>query len=411
MTMRPNKLGESWAAAKARRFRRLTGSLTRLLQASLACLALTAFACTSGPGISETVRIAPDDLLAGTSLGVVADSAHLAEEQEVLSVSAEMKEFLDAHVDRKASADLKLRQLIGAIIVPGTFVVEYEATTRTASETFHIGRGNCLSFSTMFVAMARHVGLDVGYQEVDLPPDWTLNNDTFVLNQHVNVYVDLGLRGKRVVDFNIGDFKTRYEMRTISDARALAHYYNNIGVERMQAGDPASALACFRHAIADGDRRYAPAWTNLGTLYLRLGVRTHAEAAYLEALQATPGDLVAMSNLARFYELTGDRERAAAYQKRVIYHRSLNPYYRYELARQAYSAQHYDDAIGHLKYAIRMRRNEDRFYFLLGLAYLQKGDARAARHWIALAEEVAATDSLKHQYSEKIETLLRRGDR
>jgi Flp pilus assembly protein TadD len=411
MTMRPHNQRERWTAALARRLRRPTGSSTQWLRTSVACLALTAVACTSGRGVFDTVRIAPEELLAGTALGLAADSAHVADDWEVLAVSAEMKEFLDAHVDRKASADLKLRQLVNAIIDSGTFRVEYEAITRTASETFQITRGNCLSFSTMFVAMARHVSLDVGFQEVDLPPDWTLNNDTFVLNQHVNVYVDLGLRGKRVVDFNIVNFKTRYEMRTISDARALAHYYNNIGVERMQAGDPASALASFRRAIADGDRRYAPAWTNLGTLYLRLGVRTHAEAAYLEALQARPGDLVAMSNLARFYELTGDRERAAAYQKRVIDHRSLNPYYRYELARQAYSAQHYDDAIGHLKYAIRMRRNEDRFYFLLGLSYLQKGNARAARHWIALAEQVAATDSLKHQYSEKIETLLRRGDR
>jgi Flp pilus assembly protein TadD len=352
----------------------------------------------------------PDELLAGASLGVAGDSpAFVVEEQEVLALSAEMQEFLDAHVDRKGSDNLKLHQVASAIIDANTFGVVYDDRTRTASETFRIRRGNCLSFSNMFVAMARHVGLNVEYQEVDVPPDWTLENDTFVLNQHVNVHVDLGPAGTRVVDFNIGDFKTSYAMRRISDTRALAHYYNNIGVERMQAGDTASALSCFRRAIADNDRGFSPAWTNLGTLYLRNGDRAHAEAAYLQALQASNWDLVAMSNLARLYELIGDRERAAAYQKRVIDHRWRNPYYRHELARRAYSAQNYDEAIGHLKYAIRKRPNEDQFYFLLGLSYLQKGDTRAAQRWLVRAEEVAATDALKRRYSSKIDTLLRRG--
>lgn len=334
--------------------------------------------CASTPVVSDGVAVAREELQTGASVGIVADSTSLVNEQDVLALTADMERFAAAHVDGWASADVRLRQLIGAIIDSGSFGVEYDGVTRTASETFQLRRGNCLSFATMFVAMARHVGLEVSYQEVDVPPDWTLNNDTFVLNQHVNVHVDLGARGKRVVDFNIGDFRASYEMRTISDRRAVAHYYNNIGVERMQAGDPAAALACFRRAIDAGDRRYAPAWTNLGTLYLRNGDRARAETSYLEALRANRSDLVAMSNLARYYELTGDQKRAAAYHRRVIRHRNLNPYYRYKLALAAFSAQQYDDAIEHLKYAIRRRRIEEKFYVLLALTYLRKGEERAA---------------------------------
>ena len=379
------------------------------LRASLVCLVVPAVACTSWRGSLDSVGITPDELLAGAPLGVAEDSPAPVAEGEVLALSSEMRGFLDAHVDRKGSGNLMLHQLASAIIGADTFGVEYDDRTRTASETFRIRRGNCLSFSNMFVAMARDVGLAVQYQEVDIPPDWTLDKDTYVLNQHVNVFVDLGPAGTRVVDFNIGDFKTSYEMRRISDARALAHYYNNIGVERMQAGDTASALSCFRRAIAHDDRGFSPAWTNLGTLYLRNGHPARAEAAYLQALKASKWDLVAMSNLARLCERLGDRERAATYQKRVIHHRNLNPYYRCELARQAYLAQRYDEAIGHLKYAIRKRPKEDQFYFLLGLSYLGKGDAPAARRWLARAEEVAATDALKRKYSSKIDTLLRPG--
>jgi len=116
-----------------------------------------------------------------------------------------------------------------------------------------------------------------------------------------------------------------------------------------------------------------------------------------------------MSDLARLYEQLGDRERAAAYKKRVIHHRYLNPYYRFELARQVYSGKAFDEAIGHLKYAIRKRPKEDQFYFLLGVCYLEKGDTRAAERWLAKAKEVAATDALKRRYSSKIDTLLRPG--
>jgi tetratricopeptide (TPR) repeat protein len=376
--------------------------------ASVGCLAISALACSSARESLDRAAVTPDELLAGTALGVPAGSpVAVVEAQEVLSPSPEMRAFLDANVDRKGTAIIMLRQLVSAIVETDTFGVVYDDTTRTASETFRVRRGNCLSFSSMFVALAREVGLDVQFQEVDIPPDWTLDNDTFVLNRHVNVYVDLRQLGKRVVDFNIGDFKASYEMVKISDTRALAHYYNNIGVERMQAGDVASALACFRKAIADNDRRFSPAWTNLGTLYLRNGRPAHAEAAYLQALKASDSDLVAMSNLARLYDRQGDRERADAYRQRVSHHRMLNPYYRYELARRAYVAKRYDAAIGHLEYAIRKRPKEDQFYFLLGASYLEKGDVRAAQRWFARAQEVAATDALKRRYSSKVDTLLR----
>jgi Flp pilus assembly protein TadD len=397
------------SAAQAETIRRLARRVTMWPRACLICLVVHSVACTSVQVGPDSARITPDELLTGAPVGVAAGSpASIAEEADVLAVSDEMRAFLDKHVDRKGSDSLKLHLVVSAVIEENTFGLVYDDKTRTASETFHARLGNCLSFSIMFVAMAREVGLTVQFQEVDIPPDWTLDKDTYVLNQHVNVYVDLGKAGVRVVDFNIADFKASYEMRKIPDTRALAHYFNNIGVERMQANDTAAALLCFRRAIAESERAFSPAWINLGTVYLRAGQPAHAEAAYLQAVTANASDLVAMSDLARLYEQVGDRERAAAYKKRVINHRYLNPYYRYELARQAYIGKDYVAAIGHLKYAIRKRPKEDQFYFLLGACYLEKGDTRAAERWLAKAREVAATDALKRRYSIKIDTLLRR---
>lgn len=343
--------------------------------AVLVCLVTLALGCASAPSRREGVGITLDALRAGAPLGVEQDSPPLVDDEDVLAVSAEMQDFLNTHVARTAGRATRLRQLASAIVNKRTFGLEYDETTRTASETFQARRGNCLSFSNMFVAMARGVGLDVYYQEVDTPPDWSFKDDAFVLNRHVNVLVDLGREGEHVVDFNMDDFRTSYDRRRISDARALAHYHNNIAVERMQAGDTASALPCFRRATGR-DPLFSPAWTNLGMLYRRKGHPAYAEAAYLQALKADGRDLVAMSNLASLYERVGDQERAALYRNRVVEHRRRNPYYRFQLAREAFGAGDYDAAIGHLNYAIRKKKNEDQFYFLLGLSHIKKGTSR-----------------------------------
>jgi len=353
----------------------------------------------------DRVEISPEELLAGAPLGGSQDLPPPVAGEEVLAVSDEMRSFLAAHVHRRAAESVRFKALVEAIINTPELRLEFEERTRTASETFNARRGNCLSFSNLFVAMAREVGLEVAFQEVDIPPDWSLQNDVFVLNRHVNVRIRLESSGDQVVDFNIDDFRASYDTRTISDARALAHYHNNMGVESMQAGDTLSALAHFRAAIADNDRRFAPAWTNLGTLYLRRGHPEHAEAAYLQALKTDRKDLVAMSNLAGLYERRGEPERAAEYRSKVVDHRRRNPYFRYQRAREAYAAGDYDGAIGHLKVALRRKRNEDQFYALMGLCHLKKGHANAARRWLSRAQTVAATEAEKRRYSKMVDTL------
>jgi len=376
---------------------------TNLMGIVLVATALVA-GCATGPPTPATQAITPEMLLEARPL-VGEGAATTLPDTDVLALDAEMLGFLDRFVDTKQADRTKLHQLLYAIMDEGTFGLEYDNQTRTAAETFHQQLGNCLSFTNMFVAMARHVGIDALFQEVDIPPDWTIEGGAFVLNRHVNVLVDLGLTTKHVVDFNIDDFRASYDRRKIRDRRALAHYYNNMGVERMHAGDTVEALLHFRKAI-DNDRHFGPPWSNLGTLYRRNGHLGYAEGAYLQALAVKPGDFVAMSNLAALYGQQGDAENAAAYRRRVDNHRMRNPYYRYRLAREAFFAKDYDTAIGHLEYSVRKKKNEDTFYFLMGLSYLQKGDESAARQWLEKAEQVAEDDGLQRKYHSKLEMLL-----
>jgi Flp pilus assembly protein TadD len=370
-----------------------------------AALAVTALGagCAGAPQVAPP-DITPELLLRAEPLTGAVDPPPLPD-VPVLGLDEPMRAFLDRYVQKDGAAHLRLHQLLDAIIDDDVFKIEYDQVTRTAAETFSERRGNCLSFTNMFVAMAREVGLKATYQEVDIPPDWTLDGDSLLLSRHVNVHVELGAARDRIVDFNIEDFHSHYDQWRVTDARAFSHFYNNVGVRRMQDGEPVEALRYFRKAL-EQDGRFAPAWSNLGTLYLRNGHAAAAEAAWRQALASNPRELVAMSNMTRLLRQQGRTGEAAHYQGLIARHRMQNPYYRYHLARQAFLASDYDAAIGHLKFAVRKKPAEDTFYLLLGLSYLQQHDAQAARRWLERAEAVATDEALKRNYRSKLELLL-----
>lgn len=348
-------------------------------------------------------RITPAMLIEGRPLTGGAEPQSLPD-VDILGLDADMRRFVAERVAPGGPSRWRLRELLRVLLHDAGFVIEYQERTYTAAETFRLHRANCLAFTNLFVALAREAGLSVHFQEVDVPPDWSFNGDLMIQNRHINTLVDIGNQREQVVDFNMDDFRASYERRVISDERARAHYYNNVGVERMGAGEPVLALENFRKAIAV-DPQFVPAWINLGSLYQRARQMDWAEAAWRHALEVAPREYVAMSNLERLYRATGRLSEADEFRGRIEQHRQQNPYYRYQLAEAAFAASNYSDAIAHLRFAISRKANEDRFYALLGLAYLRRGDATSAQRWMARAEEVAGDETLKHAYHSKLELL------
>ncbi len=357
----------------------------------------------------------------GIEAAALLDSSPLAQGAEppdlsgvnILEVTPEMAEFLDSFIKKGSAENTRIRQLLVSVMGDGHFDLVYDDDTRTAAETFRDNRGNCLSFTNLFVAMARYVGLDAYYQEIEIPPDWSTAGDALLLSQHVNVFVDMKHYTDRVVDFNtqvvhfyIHDLKPNYKRRVITDERARAHYFNNIGVEHMLlGGDTLAALSNLQQSIRE-DESFAPAWISLGILHRREGYPDYAEAAYLRALKVDEFNLVAMSNLASLYEDEGLSGQAEYYRRLVYTHRMKNPYYRYFLARNAVLDGDYRAAIDHLNYAIAKNGEEHRFFFLLSISYLMLGEKQESQRWMQKAEEVAGESPDGQRYHHKLEWLM-----
>ena len=374
-------------------------------------LAVTLTACATAPsntrqGSAVSGGLTPEHVVNSSPLMAAVASVEL-DQVDMLALSPEMRAFLDEYVDREAREADRMAQLLYAVLGGDRFTLAYDESTRTAASTFESRRGNCLSFTNMFIAMARDLGLDASYQEVEIPPDWTLSGQTFLYTEHINVLVDIKNALSRVVDFN--NYDTIVDVETdsvvVSDARARAHYFNNIGVERMLADDVGMAFANLQQSLRE-DTTFASAWVNMGILHRREGYLDYSEAAYKQALVHDRDNLMAMSNLADLYEELGRDEEARRYLSKVREHRMGNPYYRFRLANIDFNDGDYKSAIKNLKYAIRQKNDEDRFYYLLSLSYLMAGDKPEAQKWMKEAQRVAKETEDQHRYSRKLNLLM-----
>ncbi len=264
------------------------------------------------------------------------------------------------------------RALLSSPMAGGLGMRYTALSTTTAALAFERREVNCLSFTLMYVAMARHIGLDAEVNDVQVPPSWDLRDgQSFLLFRHVNAKVMLPFSEQLVVDLEMERYSPVYEQTVIGDRLVAAQFHNNLGMERIAAGDRRLAFLHLRKALQLDDRQ-AYIWNNLGTLYKRMGKVDAAEIAYAQGLRLARGDLPLMSNLSSLYEVRGEPEKAAYFLRQVREHRNSNPYYLYSLAQKALSQGNLAQAERHLEQAMARQTEEPRFYSLAAEIYDQR---------------------------------------
>ncbi len=360
---------------------------------------LAGCASTAPPG--QVSQLGDAELLRGAPFAIPPERQ--LGEVDLLGVSDEMREFIDWRLSGGGNNRQAVLELIYAI-QSGDLKLNYDnGGTYTAAETFARGEGNCLSFTNLFIALAREAGINARYQEVEVPATWLYGDEVYLYNLHVNARVKLPT-GAQMVDF---DPRVRnlqqYRTRALRDEEALARYHSNRGVELLQEERFEESFLHLQRAISLRDYT-AHFWNNLGTLYSRAGHANYAEAAYLKAVDLGE-DSAALSNLSRLYQSQGRDELARYYERRVELFREKNPYYLFHLAEEAYAAADYEQAEDLLRSAIRKQRHEHHFHRLLGLTYVQLGEADKARDRFRRAETLAENPEQRALYQRKLQAI------
>lgn len=350
----------------------------------------TAAAATRQPAFDET------ELVSGTVLALAPPDAPIVvpTAAETFALDAEMEAFV-APLKGIREPRQRMQALIAAMEARGMFSLEYAEVTRTAPGTFHDRQGNCLSFTMLFVTLARAVGLPANYQSVVVPPTWS-NDGQVVVANHVNTAVITGRGEETVVDFNIRPYQSDHRSRRVNDSYALALFYTNLGAEAMLRDNHAAALVYLREA-ARVRPDIAGVWVNLGVLYARNGHYEHAEAAYLRALDVDDDEPSAMTNLSLVYQALSLPELAAEYLHRVQGYRERNPYYHFASATKAYEEQQFDDALASVRKALRLKSDEGEFYELRGQVETALGKSRDATQSFERARAYAEAEQVRER--------------
>ncbi len=356
-------------------------SLRLLLAAPLVLLA-------AGCAIEPTVRLAPPALEPG---GPIPELPAL----DVLGVSPEMAEFLDRYVLPYENRDTRLRLLGLSVARNGALGFHYdESRTLTASEAFATRSGNCLGFSSMFVALAREAGLQAHYQQVELEPEWYSREDTLLVAKHVNVLAGSGA-DRYVVDVSGLRIRPQAARRLLTDAEAEALHYNNLGAEALLRDELPTAWAYFSKAIETAPR-LPDSWTNLGVVLRRNGQDAAAEMAYRQALEIDPGEYAAMSNLYQAFVDRGNEAAAADLAGKVERYRRKNPYYLLHLSEEAVLEARYEQALKLLEQALEKKDDDHLLHFALARSQYLAGRTRAAELSMERARALAPESERAH---------------
>lgn len=380
-------------------------SVNIIRQTTILTIAALAMACT-GPGLKDdSASVADADLLSGKLIfGEPLDTGSITD-PGMFQLDDDMKAFVAENVDGSRAGRERMRRLLSAMVESGLMSLDYDdARTKTARQTFHDRVGNCMSFTALFVALAREADLEVTFQTVEVPPIWYADSDLVILNNHVNALVKQNFGSRVVVDFNVTELKGDYETREVSDEYALALYYNNLAMDALRKGDLEQSFRLLKKSI-ETYPDIAGNWANLGVIYSRSDEDDYAIAAYQKALDLDRKHRPSLTNLASIYQGRGDSERAEYHARQVRRYQDQNPYYHYYHALAAYNNGDLDTAEERLGRAIELKETEHKFYQLQGLIAERYGDRKTALESFEQALDLAVYSDARRMYDNKISLL------
>jgi tetratricopeptide (TPR) repeat protein len=209
------------------------------------------------------------------------------------------------------SPDDQLRSLQRGLFDPEAFLFHYDSSdTLTAAETFERREGNCLSFTNLFVALARSIGLPVTTALVKRPSESEREGDLMVVVSHVVATAGWNIRPV-FFDFDRRSHESFTTFEPLNDIWITALYLNNRGADELRSARPDLALRHLTSAVKLAPE-FAPAWGNMGVAQRRLGKTSQALDAYRHALAIDPGEPTILSNLAVLYRSLGREMEADA---------------------------------------------------------------------------------------------------
>lgn len=372
------------------------------------CLSMGGCQTTIDPVVSSE----PATLLSDEVFPDYIDHAIESEEQ-VFTLDESAINFVKTTVRSLDDPVDRMETLVRTIFDHSDLNLLYKGNANTtASETFHNRAANCLSMSIMTYAMAKEAGLNVKFQDIQIPEYWTRRDGVSLLNGHINLQIyprpepnrlTLVARGLQV-DFDPQQSRDHFPKRIVERNTVLSMFYNNKGADALLKREYSLAYAYFRAAVLQ-DPHFDSPWVNLGFLYRLNAHYELAEAAYLQAIAIDIENLTAWENLARLYEIVDRNDESQDILARVHRLREDNPFYHFILGEQAFDMGLFEEALVFYRKALRLDRNRHEIYFGLAKTYFELGDPNQSQIYMEKAVKRSQTFQQRTRYQGKLAIL------
>ena len=339
---------------------------------------------------------------------------HLAErgltiEQIIIpfELTDEMKAWARETAPLNLPPETRLVKLQNRLLDKKEMDLEYVwGQTGTATEVFEQRKANCLSFTNLFVGMAREVGVPVDFLKVEDVQTYRKEGDLVVVSDHIAVGYD-NPPETRIFDFSEFGLQEHQKIQRISDLTAIAMYYTNRGAEALQVGDLETSLEWLRTAVLL-DPFLSHTWVNYGVGLRRTGDARGAEDCYHRAIEVDPDTPSAYQNLISLLRLEGREAEALEFEELIRRsHKNRNPFTYLTLGDLNRRRGRIEDARRLYRRAILLGCDDAECFAALGQLELTEGNSRAARKLLKKAQN--------HDPAEKrtmeLEALLGPGSR
>jgi tetratricopeptide (TPR) repeat protein len=274
---------------------------------------------------------------------------------KILELSKETEKH---YTTPKAQANAIITKIIGT----NSLNVVYEQSSNlTAYEVIIQRSANCISYTNLFVAMARAMGLEAVF--VDVTQQIEFGSDKYFNYQEGHICAGVKEADQLFLFDFVYNSKNYKRFRVIDDFEAIANFMTIMGVSNdekfLNTGNKEfKDKALYYHSAAlTLSPKFTRAMNNLAVMYLREGNLDSAERLLTQALEIEDTLNVARFNLAEIYIRKGHPNIAKKLLLQNLQIAPGDPYTYHRLGQIYFSQKNLEEAERLFKRAISYKEN------------------------------------------------------
>lgn len=271
----------------------------------------------------------------------------------------ELSKDTDKHTSSpKGEANAIIMKIIGSNSLN---VVYDQSSNLTAYEVIIQRSANCISYTNLFVAMARAMGLEAVF--VDVTQQIEFGSDQYFNYQEGHICAGVK-EGERLFLFDfVYNSKNYKRFKVIDDFEAIANFMTILGVDNDEkflktGNNEFKDRALYYHTAAlTLSPKFTRAMNNLAVMYLRDGNLDSAQTLLEQALDIDDTLNIARFNLAEIYIRRGHPNLAKKLLLKNLDIAPADPYTYHRLGQIYFSQKNLEEAESMFKRAIGFKNN------------------------------------------------------